>query len=212
MLKKFPRTPHLPTSRSATSDDKWIAEEGLRNLQSGAELIVTEKMDGSNYNMTRERAYARSIDGTNHPWDMPARVLWEAVRWNLPENIRLSGESLYGRRSVAYDGLAAPFLLFAVWSGDTLLSWDDTLEWAELLDLHTVPQLYRGHSFAEAMSAWEKKGNREESSEGFVIREAGEFPYEDYGLHVAKWVRENHVRTEASWRHRDDFARNSFED
>jgi hypothetical protein len=27
---------------------------------------------------------------------------------------------------------------------------------------------------------------------------------------VLKWVRAGHVRTEASWRHRDDFAVNEF--
>lgn len=210
MLKKFPRTPHLPSSCSATSDDKWLSKEGLANLQSGVELIVTEKMDGSNYNMTRERAYARSVDGVGHPWDKPARRLWEQVRWDIPEDIRLSGESLYGRRSVAYEGLSAPFLLFGVWEGDTLLSWDDMSEWAELLGLQMVPLIYRGHSFDEAISAWSARGYVDDSSEGFVVREAGAIAYDEYGLHVGKWVRANHVRTEDTWRHRDDFAVNSF--
>jgi len=208
-LKKFPRTGHLPSSRSKSSDDKTVTPETLAYLNSGIELCTTEKLDGSNYNMTCERAYARSIDGTNHPWDAYARRIWSRVRWDLPENIRLSGESLQGRRSVSYDNLASPFMLFAVWEDDRLLSWDEMTEWAELLELKTVPLLYRGTSFKEATTVWETAHN-EESSEGFVVRDAGSFAYDEYGTHVAKWVRENHVRTDDSFRRRDDFSENQF--
>lgn len=207
--RKYPRTPHLPTSLSATSDDKWIAPDALAYLQSGIELCVTEKMDGSNYNIVRDRAYARSIDGTNHAWDSPAKAIWARIRWDLPENIRLSGESLYGRRSVSYDGLPGPFMLFAVWEDDTLLSWDAMTEWAELFEIPLVPLLYRGTDFKEATSAWGKARN-DEVSEGFVVRDSGSFQYDEYSTHCAKWVRERHVRTDDSWRHRNDFAVNTF--
>ena len=208
-MRKYPRTPHLPTSMSATSDDKWIAADALAYLQSGIELCVTEKMDGSNYNIVRDRAYARSIDGTNHAWDTPAKTLWSNIRWDLPENIRLSGESMYGRRSVGYENLPGPFILFAVWEDDTLLSWDDMLEWAELFNIPTVPLLYRGTDFTKAVTAWSETKD-DTTSEGFVVRDAGSFQYDEYASHAAKWVRANHVRTEASWRHRDDFAVNTF--
>jgi hypothetical protein len=208
-IKKFPRTPHHPSSKTKTSDDRIASAETIAYLSSGIELIVTEKMDGSNYNMTRERAYARSIDGTNHAWDAHARRIWSNIRWDIPENIRLSGESLQGRRSVDYDNLPSPFMLFAVWKDDTLLSWDEMQEWAELLELTTVPLLYRGTNFDAAMSAW-KSTHNEEVSEGFVIRDAGQIPYDEYGTHVVKWVRSNHVRTNDSFRHRNDFAQNTF--
>jgi len=209
-IRKYPRTFHLPTSKTLSADDKRVAPETLEYLQSGIELISTEKLDGSNFNLTRNRAFARSVDGTNHPWDAYARRIWTRIRWDLPENIRLSGESLQGRRSVDYDDLPSPFMLFAVWEDDRLLSWDEMTEWAELLNLHTVPLLYRGTDFNEATAAWEKNHD-EDTSEGFVIRDAGSFHYDDFQTHVAKWVRENHVRTDDSFRRRNDFALNTFQ-
>jgi hypothetical protein len=49
-----------------------------------------------------------------------------------------------------------------------------------------------------------------EISEGYVIRAAGRIPAAEFDRKLLKWVRPDHVRTEASWRHRDDFALNEF--
>jgi len=208
--RKFPRTPHFSWSEGASSDDKWCSPETLAYLSSGIEVVVTEKMDGSNYNMTRDRAYARSIDGTSHAWDTPAKAIWANIRYDIPEGYRLSGESLYGRRSVSYENLPGPFILFSIWDADNvMLSWDEMVEWAELFGLPVAPLLYRGNDFKAAIAAWGKVKN-DEISEGYVLRDAGRIPYEEYGNHVAKRVRANHVRTDDSWRHRNDFAVNTF--
>jgi len=209
-IQRYPRTPHLPFSPGMTSDDKKASPATIALLQSGIELIVTEKMDGSNYNMTRDRAYARSLDGTSHLWDTPAKALWASLRYDIPSGYRLSGESLYGRRSVSYDDLPGPFMLFSIWDEtNTMLSWDEMAEWGELLGLPIVPLLYRGTNYKEATNIWAKTTN-EEISEGFVVRDAGRIPYKDFGKHVAKYVRANHVRTSDDFRRRDDFAINGF--
>jgi hypothetical protein len=43
-----------------------------------------------------------------------------------------------------------------------------------------------------------------------VVRSAGRIPAAEFPYRVLKWVRAEHVRTEASWRHRDDFEVNEF--
>jgi hypothetical protein len=43
-----------------------------------------------------------------------------------------------------------------------------------------------------------------------VIRAAGRITAAEFPVKVVKWVRAEHVRTEARWRHRDDFAINGF--
>lgn len=210
-LLKYPRTPHLPSSPGATSDDKWMTESSLEYLNSGIELIVTEKMDGSNLTMTQDHFYGRSVDSGTQAWDTVARALWAAKRWDIPTGWRISGESMYARRSVSYENLPGPYIVFGIWDEDnTLLSWEETEEFAALLDIPVVPVLYRGTSFADAVEVWGKQHDSD-TSEGFVIRDAGRIPYAEFGKRVAKWVREGHVRTAADWRHRDDFARNSFQ-
>lgn len=208
-LIKYPRTFHLPSSLGATSDDKYISKETLKFLSSGIELVVTEKLDGGNFTMTRNHAFARSTDGTSQLWDNPAKALWASIRQDIPENWRVSGESLYAQRSVAYSDLPGWFVVFGVWDGSKALSWQEVTQWAELLGLPLAPVLYQGSDFKAATSAW-SKDHDEETSEGYVVRNAGSFNREDFSKNVAKWVRADHVRTSASWRQRDDFKRNTI--
>lgn len=207
---KYPRTSHLPFSPGATSDDKWIGADGLSYLQSGIELIVTEKMDGGNLTFTRDHFFARSIDSGTHVWDNVAKSLWAVKRFDIPQGWRISGESMLARRSVAYDNLPGPFIVFGIWDDtNSLLSWDYMIEWTELLELPVVPLLYRGNSFNDAKDAWGK--SRDASvSEGYVMRDSGIIAYDDFNTKVAKWVRNNHVQTSDYWRHRDDFGLNKF--
>lgn len=207
---KYPRTPHLPTSPGSTSDDKWATSEALTHLASGIELVISEKMDGGNYSMSRSGSYARSLDSGTHSWDTKAKAKWAEIRWDIPEGWRISGESLYARRSVAYEGLKDIYLVFGIWDEtNTLLDWDSTVEYAELLNLSTVPLLYRGNDFKRATSVWNELKD-ESLSEGFVMRSAGRIPYNQFSNNVAKWVRANHVTTDANWRRRDDWDINSI--
>lgn len=101
-------------------------------------------------------------------------------------------------------------MVFGMWDEtNTLLSWSEMEQWVELLDLTVVPVLYRGTDFSEAVTAWERSYSPE-SSEGFVVRDAGRIHYDQFAERFAKYVRANHVRTSSDWRNRDDFARNGF--
>ena len=52
-VRKYPRTPHLPFSRSVTSDDitgtNWVF------LQEDSEVVVSEKMDGECTTLPRQK-------------------------------------------------------------------------------------------------------------------------------------------------------------
>jgi len=208
---KYPRTPHLPWSPGKTNDDRVASQECIEQLSDGRELVVTEKMDGGNLTFYKGAFHGRSLDSGTHAWDTRARALWAEVQDSIPEDWRISGESMWARRSIAYENLPSIFLVFHIWDEfNNALSWDSVKEYSELLDLVTVPEIYRGHDFDDAIEAWSKAHNSE-TSEGFVVRTAGSFSYEDFSLNVAKFVREDHIQTRADWRYRDDFAVNSFQ-
>lgn len=209
-LYSYPRTPHLDFSPGATSDDKHASKETLDYLKSGIELVTSIKMDGGNISLYPDYFHARSLDSGTHAWDTLAKQIWSRIRFDIPAGWRVSGESMYARRSVAYENLESPIYIIGIWNEqNNLLSWDDTVEWAGLLGLPTVTPIYRGTDYDEAVTAWSKNFNTE-TSEGFVVRDAGEIAYDQFSSRVAKWVRANHVQTRADWRHRDDFAVNTF--
>lgn len=209
---KYPRTPHLPHSPGATSDDKWLTAEGLATLgRPGQQLVVTEKMDGGNVTMARDYFHARSPADLVPAWEGPAKARWAQLAADIPAGWRLSAESMWARRAVCYVDLPDVVLLIGVWDADNcLLAWDATVEWAGLLGLSVVPVLYRGADLAQACAAWRESGKTEEASEGYVVRVDAPIPYRYFGENVAKYVRAQHVRSAASWRHRDDFPVNSF--
>ena len=207
----YPRTPHLPESLGAGKDDSHAKKPTLDNLASGIELIVTEKMDGGNVTLYNDFFHARSVDATSLPWETMAKNVWSVKRFLIPDGWRVSCESMFAQRSVPYDTLPAPLFVIGVWDeNNNFLSWDDVNSFAEELELPVVPFLYRGNDFVEAKKAWGKVLN-DEISEGFVVRNAGSFSYDTFGLNVAKFVRKNHVRTPDDFRRRDDFKRNTFE-
>jgi hypothetical protein len=206
MQGKYPRTCHLPDSPGVCAGDR--VQHDLSWLD--GELVVTEKLDGGNLTFTRDAMYARSPGSGTPPWDRPAKALWAMTAYRIPDDWRVCGESMWARRSIAYSDLPGVFIVFGIWDEtDTLLGWDDTVDWAQRLELPVVPVLYRGASLSEARAAWAAQRDAG-SSEGFVVRCAGRIAAADFPLKVVKWVRENHVRRNDAWQHRDDFPVNEF--
>ena len=206
MARRYPRTFHLPDSPGACDGDD--VQHDLSWLD--GELVVSEKLDGGSLTFTRDTMYARPVDSGTQPWDRPAKALWAMTAYRIPDDWRVCGESMWARRSIAYSDLPGVFIVFGIWDEtDTLLGWDDTVDWARRLELPVVPVLYRGGSLSEARAAWASQ-REAESSEGFVVRSAGRIPAAELPLKVLKWVRPNHVSTEPARRHRDDFGVNEF--
>ncbi len=122
MRKKYPRTPHLPWSSGATSDDVRIVD--LAGFE-GRRVVVTEKLDGENTSLYRDGMHARSIDSRHHPSRDWVKGLQARIGYEIPDGWRLCGENMYARHSVAYDDLESFFYLFSVWNGrdECLAQW-----------------------------------------------------------------------------------------
>jgi hypothetical protein len=77
-------------------------------------------------------------------------------------------------------------------SNNRCLSWDETVEYAAILDLSVVPVIYDDEwdeKYARSLSL----SMRLSEHEGFVVRIAGAFSYGAYFSSVAKFVREEHL-------------------
>jgi hypothetical protein len=191
---KYPRTPHLPWSLGATSDDVYMIDT---DHFIGQSIIVTEKMDGENTSLYHDYLHARSIDSRNHPSRDWLKRWHSTMAHDIPPKWRICGENMYAQHSVIYTQLSSYFYGFSLWDVDNrCLSWEDTEEWFELLGIHTPPILYRG-IWDEALIQSLRVNTKE--SEGYVVRLASSFSYTDFARSVGKWVRSHHVQTDTHW-------------
>lgn len=193
---KYPRTYHLPWTQTIGKDDKRLPD--VANFL-GKEVVVTEKMDGENTSAYGDYIHARSLDGADHPSQHWVKRFWGNIGYNLPKEWRVCGENLFAKHSIHYHNLRSFFYGFSVWNEvNVCLSWDETLEWFELLGITSVPVLYRGLFDEEHIkSLWTGRLDME----GYVVRLAGEFHYASFRKSVAKFVRKNHVVTDNHWKH-----------
>lgn len=205
---KYPRTMHLLWSQSVNDDDRVMPD---MSHWEGREIVVTEKRDGENTNIYTNYLHARSVDGRSHP----SRNLLKAwaAQWQheLPEGWRVCGENLYARHSIPYVGLPHHFEGFSIWNERNVrLSWDDTLEWFELLGITSVPVLYRGiYDEKIVRGLWTEE--QRETVEGYVMTIADEMHYGEFRRFMAKFVRANHVqRTKHNWQ-REAIVPNDFQ-
>jgi hypothetical protein len=193
---KYPRTPHLPWSQGNTSDDKVL--KNTTHFE-GKEIVITEKMDGENTSMYHDYIHARSIDGRQHVSREWVKRLHAEICHLIPAEWRLCGENVYARHSIAYDNLDSYFYLFSIWTEHNIcLDWQQTLEWAELLNLKTPKVLYVGPWNEKLISNLSIDTSQ---SEGYVVRISSGFPYASFDQNVAKWVRKMHVTTDSHWMH-----------
>jgi hypothetical protein len=190
---KYPRTWHLPWSPGASDDDKVLTDVSQFE---GQEVVVTRKEDGENTTIYRDYIHARSLDSRHHPSRTSVKALQGRIGHELPEGWRLCGENLQAQHSIAYHQLPEYFLLFAIYNADNVcLSWDETQEWAQLLELSTVAELYRGIWDAPAVTACQAASSPwSDQVEGYVVRTTAGFPYAAFRRHTAKWVRAGHVQ------------------
>lgn len=196
---KYPRTPHLPGSPGTTSDDKILTD--LRHF-AGKEVVVTEKRDGENTSLYATGLHARSRDSRSHP-SRSWLFGWHAtVRHTIPQDWRVCGEYLYARHSLGYNNLRSYFEAFSVWNDrNEALSWDDTVAFCEERGIVVVPTLWRG-VFSEKQIAAIVKEIDTQVQEGFVVRLADAFAFEQFPVSLAKWVRKGHVQEgQDHWTH-----------
>lgn len=195
---KYPRSMHLPWSPGKTSDDKVI-----RSLDGfiGQEVVITEKMDGENTSMYSDYFHARSLDSSPHPSQSWARNFHSKIKHDIPKGWRICAENLYAQHSVSYCSLESYLLMFSIWNDSNFcLSWDETLEWSNLIGVPMVPVLYRGLWDESIARGFDVKGDKAKVSEGYVVRVARRFHLNEFPSVLAKYVRENHVQTSHHWK------------
>lgn len=196
--KKYPRTLHLPFSESKTNDDKSLTDTSNFNNK---EVVVTIKMDGENTTLYNDYLHARSIDSKNHISREWIKRKHAEISFLIPEKYRICGENLFAKHSIHYTNLEGYFYVFSVWNEDLCLSWLDTTKIAHLLELPVVPVIYHGIYDEKKIQELYKEYSKKEETEGFVVRLASSFHYDNFSQSVAKYVRKNHVQTDEHWMH-----------
>ena len=194
---KYPRTTHLPWSKGRSSDD--LVSTALP-YSLDEEIVITEKLDGENTTLYTDGMHARSIDGRSHPSRNWVKALQGRIGHLIPESFRICGENMYAQHSIPYHGLDSYFYVFSIWQDEECLSWDQTLEWCELLNLIHVPELYRGTLENVDLSVFHH-GLDLNQQEGYVIRPTRSFNREEFRHIIFKWVRPHHVQTSKHWMH-----------
>lgn len=203
-MSKYPRTYHLPWSPGTTSDDK--ISKSINNLIE-VDIVITEKLDGSNTAMVNKGVFGRSHSVfTKNQWDQEVRQLHDMkVRGHLEDDVFLFGENMEGIHSIEYTNLKSYFYLFGVRDNNIWIPWSGVEEYSYLLDLPTVPVLFKGvvKSEEELKELVEilvsKPSELGGEIEGVVVRSSGMFHNDDFVDNVAKWVRANHVQTTSHW-------------
>ena len=90
--------------------------------------------------------------------------------------------------------------MFSIWNEkNTCLSWDDTIFWAELLNLHTVSVFYDDILDEEKIRKSFPTTYDGNETEGYVIRLADEFTYGQFKNSVAKFVRKDFIPGHGHW-------------
>ncbi len=213
---KYPRTYHFPWSPGLQNDDRML--ESLEGFED-EEIVITEKMDGENTTLYREGIHARALSYSpreDRDWMMS---IYGRIKHDIPEGWRLCGEQLYGIHSISYKSLPSYFMLFSIWDeNNRCLSWDDTIEWAKLLDLELVPTLYRGKwnmnfvknydlnrlsvQICDRCNCGDSDCDLDGIAEGYVVRVARSFHFNEFNKVVGKYVRKDHITTDEHWTHK----------
>jgi len=195
---KYPRTPHLPWSEKMTKDDRVL--DSITHF-TGKEVIVTVKLDGENTTMYKDHIHARSINSGKHPSRDWVKGLWGNINYILDERDRICGENMFAKHTIHYKNLSTYFYVYSIWRETMCMSWDDTLDICELFGLTPVPVLYRGIFDYDQIRDLYKPEYDGDPCEGYVIRLAGEFEYDEFSTSVAKFVSSRFQIGDTHWMH-----------
>ena len=193
---KYPKTYHLTWSPGVTHDDKIISS--LDNFI-GKRVIVTEKLDGECTTITKGNIHARSMDSKDHVSRHWVKSQYGYLTYALREPIKICGENVFAKHSIAYDNLIGFFYAFSLWDGTKCLSWDDTLAELAFLNIPHVPVIYDGLWDESYIRHIPLLNTEKGIMEGYVVRLADEFELIEFSNSVAKYVRPNHVQTDEHW-------------
>lgn len=203
-MSKYNRTLHLPWSPGSTNDDR-ISNDTSSLI--GIDIVITEKLDGENTGMNNKGVYARShATFTTSAWSKQVRHLHKLkIEDQLGEDVFLFGENVEGIHSIEYSNLNSYFYIFGVRDNNIWVTWSKVEEYSYLLDIPTVPVLFKGVVNSEKELKYLTEKLTSEPSElggireGIVVRNADMFHNDDFSENIMKLVRKDHVQTDEHW-------------
>lgn len=144
--------------------------------------------------------HARSLDSNHHyTRDWAKSYAMNFISPNIPEGWRVCAENLYAVHSIKYENLKSYLIGFSIWNDlNECLSWDETKEYFQLLNMPYVEVLYEG-IYDEDKIKGLYDASKYDKMEGYVIRVKDSFKYKDFKKYVAKFVRKDHVQTSKHW-------------
>lgn len=197
---KYPKTFHFSWSENLQNDDRKLENDAFLD---GKTIVVSEKIDGENTGMTRDSCHARSLDSRDHLSRHWIKGLHATIKHEIPDGWKIFGENVYAKHSIFYPELTSYFYVFSIWKDDGFcLSWKDTEEFCQLLGLEIVPVLYYGiWDIDKVKSCFTGKSKFGLEQEGYVVRNADSFHYDDFQNNIGKFVRDKHIKTDDHWMH-----------
>jgi hypothetical protein len=160
VLRKYPRTPHLETSRHQPGDETLDAVP-FADLK-GAFVVVEEKLDGANAAISFEPDGTPRLQSRGHyltggprerhfgPFKAWATTIAPQLWPRIGARHIVYGEWLYAKHTVFYDALPHYFCEFDIYDRhtQTFLSTDRRRELLNGLPIVSVPVLWSGHPAA----------------------------------------------------------------
>jgi hypothetical protein len=154
-------------------------------------------MDGENTSIYGDGyIHARSLDSSHHNSQSHVKQFASKFSYLIGEDTRVCGENMFAKHSIAYDNLDDYFLAFSVWINEKCMCWDKFLDYCYSRGVSTVPILYDGIYDERLIKAL----HTDDSKEGYVVRLAKSFTYDEFEKSVAKFVRKDHVQTDQHWK------------
>jgi hypothetical protein len=140
------------------------------------------------------------LDSKDHESRHWVKGFHAGIKHLIPPGWRICGENMFARHSILYENLESYFLGFSVWNDKNIcLDWGSTTKIFSDLGIICVPVIRTTRIIEKIREDFESNYNEQE---GYVVRLASEFKYEDFGRSVAKYVRVNHVQAEDHWMHK----------
>lgn len=199
---KYPRTYHLPWSESVGRDDRVLSSTKQFENE---KVIVSVKLDGENFSVYHDGYFhARSLNSNDHESRHWVKNFASKVCFELPKYWRIVGENLYAKHTIHYKNLDTYFYLISIWDAyNNCLDWEETVTWANLLDIQTVPVIYNDIWNEEAITGLYQPTLSNDPMEGYVVRLKAGFAYKEFkdktGKFVSRKFKEDLKETHGHW-------------
>ena len=144
ITNKYPRTFHLPFSPGRGKDDK--VAKNINNIFE-KDIIITEKLDGSNVCLETNICYARSHSHppTHKSFDI-VKSIHSNIKHLIPENYQVFCENLFAKHSIYYSNLISCLFILGIRDIEksVWLSVEENILWSNELNIAIVPILFDG--------------------------------------------------------------------